>query len=177
MAQTIVTLCDMCLLHDDGRESPGAGTWTITIAAPGAKAAPYAIDVCEDHGKPYRVLLEHLAEDGRRADKPRPVPAGVPRASATDGPDPRTIPAPDGLPCPAPDCDHVAATVAGLRTHAKALHGRTVAELDGTADMACPVTDCPRLFTALQGLSVHLRSQHGMTTDEARAAVAESGRG
>lgn len=177
MAQTIVTLCDVCLLHDNGRETPGQ-TWTLTVAAPGGKAVPMAIDVCEDHGKPYRVLLDHLTEDGRRADRARALPGvtGAARASATAGADPRTIPAPEGLRCPADGCAHVARTPGGLATHTRTQHGRSVAELEGRSSLPCPVDGCDRTFMGGQGRAVHLSRAHGMTTDEARAAVEESAR-
>jgi hypothetical protein len=168
MVQSIVTYCDDCAL--EGTEAP-AETWEITLTAPGLKAVAYGVDVCSVHRKPYADLLAHLAEVGHKAGR-RPMPGLAVRQTGRQTPASGPVTAeqdPDGYPCPA--CDYVGRTAAGLATHARVNHDRSLAELRGEAPYPCPVTDCDRSAARPQGLSAHLRASHGYSTDDARAAV------
>lgn len=163
MAQTIVTLCDPCLM--EGKEAP-AQTWGLAVAAPGSKAAPYEIDVCELHADPYRVLLAHLAEDGRRADRKRPLPS-VAAPGATVAPRAGS----DGGPHVCPVCGHETPSAGGMPSHVKNAHNMTLAEATGQASISCPMPGCDRHFKARQGQSAHLRSAHGLNRDQARKVL------
>lgn len=167
MAQTIVTLCDPCLM--EGKEAP-ASTWGIAVSVPGAKAAPYEIDVCDMHAEPYRVLLRHLGEDGRRADRKRPLPTTV----APGGTAAKAQPSgsPGAFPCPV--CGHVLNAKGGLRSHVQNEHGKTLAEVEGKAAIPCVVDDCDRHFSGYQGVASHLRITHGWPAARATAAIAQA---
>jgi hypothetical protein len=162
MAQVIATLCDECL--EAGAESPGESVG-ITVEIGGARPAPYVIDVCEVHGKPYRDLLAHLAEHGRRSDRKTPLPRPVGAVTANP-PE-----ASSALACPT--CGHVSRTSGGLTTHMRERHGVSLSEARGEAGIPCPVKGCGRSVAAMQGLMAHLRgADHGLPLDEARALVA-----
>ena len=170
MAQQIVTLCDPCLIND-GKESP-AQQWGLAITVPGAKPMAFEIDVCDMHAQPYRTLLEHLAEDGRKAGK-RPLPTAP--ATTTAAPM-STGPVPSGAGVPCPVCGRVLGAVGGLRTHVRVEHNRSLAEIEGTAGIPCTEPDCDRAFQGFQGLSSHLRAFHEYGPDRAREAVAAAKR-
>ena len=164
MAQTIVTLCDPCLM--EGKEAPGL-TWGLVVTVPGAKPAPYEIDVCDMHAEPYRVLVAHLGEDGRRADRKRPLPT----AQAAPGAGPKAQPVAAGAGHACPVCGHVLGAKGGLRSHVQNEHGKTLAEVEGKAAIPCVAPDCDRHFSGWQGVASHLRITHGWTTPQASAAI------
>ena len=68
-------------------------------------------------------------------------------------------------------CGHVVGAEGGLRSHVKQEHGKSLAEVQGTAGIPCVETDCDRAFQGYQGLSSHLRTAHGYGADRAREAV------
>lgn len=172
MAQQIITLCDPCLM--EGKEAP-AQTWGVTISAPGAKGAPYEIDVCDVHAAPFRALVENLGETGRRADRRRPLPtvAAAPGQTAA-APSARAVSAGAAYACPADGCGYVSSSASGLRSHATSAHGLSVSEMTGDASIPCPQDGCDRAFKGWQGVSSHLRTVHGFDVDRARTVVASA---
>lgn len=175
MAQVIATLCDECLAAGD--ETPGE-TWEITLAAPGARPAPYALDACERHGKGLRDMLAALAEHGRRTDRKQPLPItvdatpGKAASAASKGPrgGVRPVAGPQGHVCPV--CGHTTPSEGGLRTHVQHAHGMTLGEATGEHTTPCPSKGCPRKTSgAVQGVMAHLRTAHGLDRDAARALI------
>jgi hypothetical protein len=116
MAQRIVTVCDVHQAHD--AEAEGF-TWTVSIAAPGAKAVTYDVDLCGDDGKGLQDVLDFLADMGRPASGVRP--SRTPRKASQDLPTETTN---DGRPVCA-QCGKVAKSMQGLRMHLTRSHGGT----------------------------------------------------
>jgi len=166
MAQVISTLCDECL--EAGEETPG-DTYGIVLEVPGAKPAPYLIDVCDVHAKPYRDLLETLANVGRRADRKSPLPRSVSASRPVQpGGEAGAQAAPvtgEELPCPA--CGHVSPNRSALRSHARAAHSSTLDTLEGKPTAECPAGCGQVLAMRAQGITAHLVRSHGLTKAEA----------
>lgn len=168
MAQVISTLCDECL--DAGEETPG-DTYGLSLEVPGAKPAPYLIDACEVHAKPYRDLLEVLEHYGRRGDRKVPLPRTV---TATPAPS-RVKPAGVAT-CPVDGCKYVPPTRDALRSHLKTHHGTTLTQVglsrssvpaDGKP-VVCPEPGCGREFVKPQGLARHRTTIHAADRAQVR---------
>jgi hypothetical protein len=114
MAQRIVTVCDVHQAHD--AEAEGF-TWTVSIAAPGAKAVTYDVDLCGDDGKGLQDVLDFLADVGRQADGVRP--SRTPRKASQEVTEGTTV-------CDL--CGKVAQSPRGLRMHRTRSHAGTGAD-------------------------------------------------
>lgn len=146
MAQTILTVCDVC--EGDGTAAtPLHVTWAGTA---------YVIDLCEEHGKRFAVLGEELALHGRRVNG----------SSAATSP-------PRDFACQEPGCGKGFTSARRAAEHQNRQHGShyvNPATAAGSGDYTCEV--CGKSFTKPQGLGVHRRRVHDLTNHYADAATA-----
>lgn len=151
MAQTIVTYCDQHLARD---EHVLGETWEVSLAAPGARAATYKLDSCEDCAKPLRELLEFLGELGVRVSK---KPSGAKAASPALGSGAMSTDADTPLSCPT--CGHKVNNRSNLASHARQRHDMSLGELLGEeTPFECP--ECGRKFRMSAGLNRHGAAMH-----------------
>lgn len=157
MAQRIVTICDAHTKRDAG-DAPGS-EWTVSITAPGAKAASYVVDLCEEDAEPLRGLLAFLADVGRReGQQPRKIAAksSPGRSSVSASADPNR------WACPVDGCGKVPSSRTALQSHLRSYHdGMTLARAFGEPEPhTCP--ECGSTFSHPQGLGAHRKSVHGV---------------
>lgn len=164
MATQILTrvLCDFC--NAEHIETPDARTETVTIGGD-----TYEVDVCGTHGKPLVELAETLAEYGRKIPKRgRPVSKGK-RQGGPGYNDEQDEP----LPCPEPECGTEWPTRSALASHVRRVHGKTLAEYEGTPlNFKCGW--CPKAFSTRQGQAVHEQRVHAVEY-AARKSAQETG--
>lgn len=162
MAQTIVTLCDLCLEADDGAETPpGASSYTIKVTGAG-ESLGFNVDLCSVHGSEMAGVWKALAHVGR------PLPGARLTRRGRARPDPATgtveLP-PDESAYPCPECGRSYAYRGGLGSHWRDKHvketGRSLAQaLKEDTPYVCE--ECGQAFTKIQGLAVHqTRKKHG----------------
>lgn len=152
MSQRIVTECDECA--NEGVERPAV---TVVVRALGHD---FGVDLCDEHTKPLGVLVERLAELGRRVGT-------IEEARAT-----------------CPRCGRAFHSPQALGRHARDEHGESVRALRRTEPAPVEVdtgaftcAECGRGFPKAQGLAVHRRRTHGVTGTSKSAASRRRGDG
>lgn len=158
MAREVVinTLCDPCLSEE---VRTGGVEVSATLGELGPK--PQVIALCPSHRKalyePLRDLLEQMGQGDPSA----------PESSASSGTG-KGRRAPNPTRCP--QCSHESPNRSALGAHARAMHKKTLGELEGTP-LAFPCPECERGFTRPQALGAHLYQTHGVAGTSSAAAA------
>jgi hypothetical protein len=143
--------CDVCL--EAARNRAGE---TLSVNVTGTPA--FDVEVCKEHGAPLRDALAVLAALGR-------APGKTVRPGAT-GPSKGNVGAARGKPdqqagtggtCP--ECGYSNGTRAGLRSHLRRKHDKSLADV-GLSPARFTCEECGGKFDAGQGLSAHVRLIH-----------------
>lgn len=155
MAQTIRTLCDVCLA--DGQEVDGV-PFSFGVAPPGGKWAWALVDMCEEHGHTHAVELGAFMDKYGRGPSVAPkAPKAMTAAKAHAAPMSRAGSLTGPVNCPA--CDHESANESALRAHVSGSHDRSLDQLRGVpTPFECP--HCERAFTRPQSLTLHVTRTH-----------------
>ena len=143
MATELITLtyCDIHL-QDKDEQVPGQ-------AYPGFEGSGQSIDLCEECAQvriAVQVMYDTYGAKGKRTQRPqRQSKAGDPGA----------------ISCPRPDCDGTAKNQDSLASHARHVHGVSLAQLMGKpTPFACEVEGCGRAFSTPAGLGRHVTMSH-----------------
>lgn len=168
MAQRIVTDCDVHAARDE--TVPGQAV-DVAVRTDGGSFRFVTIDLCEACSKPLVDLLVEFVEHGRDFD---PVSKAAFAGTATGTGRKRGRPVGTQIKerteksqdCPL--CGNVYASMSGMRTHLRDIHGKSYADVMGdAAPFKCRI--CADGFTAAQGLSAHLRASHPVEYAEERS--------
>jgi hypothetical protein len=157
MAQVleIRNLCDICLTHFDGKETP-AETYRVDVTIAGEKESPrpFVVELCPEHGAELANAVLALVALGRSPDKAPRTPAATPARRLRK--DATPIPA-GAITCP--ECGHVSPTHSALRVHLSKVHDKTLSDA-GLAPARETCSACNSRFSNKQGLAAHTRVRH-----------------
>jgi hypothetical protein len=171
MAQRIVVDCDV---HGARDETVEGTSYDLVVRRSGEAFMFLTVDLCESCAKPLADIWVELAEVGRAFDERDAAELGSAVGSPTKrkrttslgkavtSPSAAHAAPTDELasPCPGDDCDYVGPNLSSLRSHVRAVHDMTLAELQGEpTPFECP--DCDRAFNRPQSLAVHRSRMHG----------------
>lgn len=142
--------CDVCLAA--GENTPGQ-TMTVNVRADvaGGPIPAYDVEACSEHAAALVAAVADLAAYGRGVGK------GVPKVP--DGKKPweaRETAPPPGV---CPECGKAAVSLAAMRQHLRAHHGKSLADVGLIpARETCP--ECGSKYPNSQGLAAHFRMVH-----------------
>lgn len=154
--------CDIHLAEKD-EQVPGE-QYTLTMAMNGGRPQTLTVDLCADCTGPLEGAQELLSaygrkpQDGAAQGTTRSKRAKPTKASAEAQPDADAAAA--GLVCP--ECGHTSTSRKGLAHHARNMHGKPLAELEGFLQgLTCVVCQPPQTFPSLRSATIHVgRGDH-----------------